>query len=352
MRDTGKGFSDAPAFMPPTSDRNHMEVLIERQIAPVSEDVTALLAVVRPILEALLFGLRQDIVQEAGGYESLKLKMLPRLYLRGDGDIGLCFEYAVHQAIRDESPAVLERVSDAMKLCKIPGGELESLLFAVEKSGKLDLVNSVKEALTESSQLLYGTRGRPVKLRRHIDQVASAFHRPRARRALPQSISGLWKADLFLGHVEFDRWVGTSVKVNERSLRAVKGLRIGVIPSRHGASDRVRKDEQKNLVVCPLPYDGSFTELFYAGWRIVQQFLSAQARVPSEGALPLSAERQVAKELAVRREFPVTEVIDVLTAQAQPGLLESDQMTARVDVAREGPSIADSILAPVPLGED
>jgi hypothetical protein len=133
-----------------------MEVRIERQVAPVAEDVTALLAVVRPILEALLFGLRQDIVDEAGGYDALKLKMLPRLYLRGDGDIGLCFEYAVHQAIRDETPAVIERVQGAMRLCRVRGSDLESLLFAVEKSGKLDLVNSVKDALTDEEWVLFG----------------------------------------------------------------------------------------------------------------------------------------------------------------------------------------------------
>jgi len=112
-----------------------MEIRVERQLNPVAEDVTALIAVVRPILEGLLFGLKQDVVVEAGGYEDLKLKMLPRLYKRGDGDIGLCFEYAVHQAIRDGNPEVMELVNEGLKECKISGSRIESLLFAVEKSG-------------------------------------------------------------------------------------------------------------------------------------------------------------------------------------------------------------------------
>lgn len=325
-----------------------MEIRVERQLNSVAEDVTALIAVVRPILEGLLFGLKQDVVVEAGGYENLKLKMLPRLYKRGDGDIGLCFEYAVHQAIRDGNPQVMERVNDGLKACKISGSRIESLLFAVEKSGKLDLVESAKSALTDESSLLAGTRGRPVKLRRHIDQVASAFHRPSSREALPQSISGLWKADLFFGHMDTDYWVGTSVKVNEKDLRAVKGLRIGVVPTTQGHTDRVRKDDAKNLVVCPLPYDGSFMELFYAGWRIVQQFVFADAQVPKEAALPLPAERQVARELEMRREFTVQQIVEVLDVQAQPELLESSQNTVQVDVRKEAKNLADSMLAPLP----
>ncbi len=238
-------------------------------------------------------------------------------------------------------------------MCKVPGKNLQSLLFAVEKSGKLDLVDSVREALTEDSRLLYGTRGRPVLLKRHIDQVASAFHRPSARRALPQSISGLWKADLFLGNADAEGWVGTSVKVNVADLRAEKGLRVGIVPTRQGRRDRVVKDEQRNLIVCPLPYDGSYMELFFAGWRIVQQFVAADARLPREDALPLPHERQVARELEMRRDATLVRAVEVLEVQAQPGLIRTSEQRVQVSTERAGnaEAIADSILAPMPRGE-
>lgn len=331
-----------------------MEVRLQSQVNAIADEVSALIAVVRPILEGLLYGLKRDVVAEVGGYNSVKLKMLPRLYRRGDGDIGLCFEYSVHHALRTGNASVCERVADALKLCKVPGHSLTSLLFAVEKSGKLDLVDSVREALTNDSRLLYGTRGRPVKLKRHIDQVASAFHRPSARRALPQSICGLWKADLFLGNADEEGWVGTSVKVNISDLRAEKGLRVGVVPTRQGRKDRVVKDDQRNLVVCPLPYDGSYMELFFAGWRIVQQFISADAKLPPEDALPLPHERQVARELEMRREVNLLRVVEVLEVQAQPGLIQSTETKVNVTTERQGnaESIAESMLAPVPKGED
>lgn len=33
------------------------------------------------------------------------------------------------------------------------------------------------------------------------------------REKLPNSINGLWKADLFVGKSEPDKWVGTTVKL-------------------------------------------------------------------------------------------------------------------------------------------
>jgi len=55
--------------------------------------------VVRPILQGTLYALKHEVIREAGGYEQFKLFMLPRLYRTGDGDCGICFEWAVHDAI-------------------------------------------------------------------------------------------------------------------------------------------------------------------------------------------------------------------------------------------------------------
>lgn len=233
--------------------------------------------------------------------------------------------------------------------CNIHGQDVNSLLFAVEKSGKLNLVDSVVQNLTDDSQLLYGTRGRPVKLRRHVQQVASAFRRPTARLALPQSISGLWKADLFVGDTGQDNWVGTSIKVNANDLRAEPGLRVGIVPTKQGRNDLVRKDDTKNIIVCPIPYDDSFMQLFYAGWRIVQQFMAADANLPSEDRLPLPHEREVARALAMRRESTVLIVVEVLEAESQRRLIESDTITPNTvaTAQQDARQIADSVLAPV-----
>ena len=113
------------------------------------------------------------------------------------------------------------------------------------------------------------------------------------RVAVPAIIQGLWKADLFVGHVDSDRWVGTTVKTQASKLEAARGLRVGIVPSRSGSHEAVIRDEQKNLVVCPLPHDGAFMEIFYEGWGVVQQVLAADVQMPSEAALPRPAERYV-----------------------------------------------------------
>ena len=218
----------------------------------------------------------------------------------------------------------------------------------MEKTGKLNLIDSVLESLTDDSQLMSGSRGRPVKLKRHILQVASAFRRPTARLALPQSISGLWKADLFIGDNGVDSWVGTSVKVNAADLRAEPGLRVGIVPTRQGRDDRVFKDEAKNIIVCPIPYDDSFMQLFYAGWRIVQQFMAADGNLPNEDRLPLPHEREVARSLAMRRESTVLVVVEVLEAESQRRLIENSTASpvTVATVQTSEPQVANSILAP------
>ena len=56
-----------------------LQLRLEWQRNPVADDVSALTAVVRPILKGVLFALRKEVVAEVGGYENVKLMMLPRL---------------------------------------------------------------------------------------------------------------------------------------------------------------------------------------------------------------------------------------------------------------------------------
>lgn len=328
-----------------------VQLRLDFQQNRVEDEVSAITAVVRPILEGLLFGLKADVVAEIGGYDDVKLKMLPRLYRPGDGDIGICFEYAVHDAIRRRDAHVIERIEDALRShCHVPGTEPSSILFGAEKAGALRLIDTAKEVLTDESRLLAGTRGQPVKLKRHIDSVAAAFRKKSAQLLLPWSIRGLWKADLFVGFSDSDKWVGTTVKINRAHLEPARGLRIGIVPTLEGRSDLTVRDEAKNLIVCPVPHDQAFMEVFYQGWGVIQQFIAADARVPKEAALPRTPERQVARYLADRREFGVREVVEVLGPLSQPELLRTEQRDAEILDTRNAESETTLVEAPMPLG--
>ena len=124
------------------------------------------------------------------------------------------------------------------------------------------------------------------------------------------------------------------------------------MPASQGNSDQIVKDERRNLMVCPLPYDGAFVETFYNAWALVVQFLEADAQVPKEVALPRPAPRQVAKMLAERREFPVADVIEALGPLAQPELLKTK--TGAAILLPSGsrtaePVTTSSVVAPIPL---
>lgn len=324
-----------------------MDIRTEIQQQPVADEVSALFAVVRPILKGLLYAIKSDVIQEAGGRDKIKLLMLPRVYRPGDGDCGICFEYAVHDAMRRGDERVVSRVVDALAACRVPGVDTQSILFGAEKTGSQQLIQTARQTLTPDSLLMYGSRGRPALLQRHLNAMAQGLRSPRSRTALPQSISGIWKADLFLGNTDTDKWVGTTVKINPGHLEAAKGLRVGITPVRQGESDAVTKDEARNLVLCPLLHDGDFMETFYAGWITVQQFIAADAHVPKEVALPRPAEREVARQLESRREFAVVDVIDALRPLAQPELLITEEREAELVFTRGTGMVTGAVVAPI-----
>lgn len=323
-----------------------MKIRQERQINPVGDEVLALVAVVQPILLGVLYALKVDIVKSAGGYESVPLKLLSRLYKPGDGDCGICFEYAVHDAMNRNDSQVLDRISTAIKLCKVPGMSTKSILFGAEKNGTIQLIDTARKILTDDSRVLYGTKGQPAKLRSYLERLVGAFKNRNTRNGLPYSIKGLWKADLFLGCSDSDRWVGTTVKNNPAQLEGAQGLRIGIVPTRQGRSDRVRKDESKNLVICPLLHDGDFMQCFYEGWQIVQAFIAADANLPKEVSLPRPAHREVARMLRDRRDFPVIEVVEALKIFGQPELLETRNKDVDLETLK-GETLTDLMVAPV-----
>jgi hypothetical protein len=331
-----------------------MEIRSEVQTAEVEDEVLAITAVVRPILRGILFGLRGENVRALGGIENVSLFALADMRSPGDGDTGICFEYAVHDAMERCEPVVVERVFDALRRCSIDGETVSSILFGVEKAGAQQLIETASDRLTDDSALMSGSRGRPVKLKRHLTGIATAFRTRTAEQTLPRSIQGLWKADLFLGSADVDRWVGTTVKITPRRLESARGLRIGIVPTRQGRSDAVRLDEDRNLVICPVPYDGSFMEVFYVAWRIVMAVLASHAQMPSEDLLPTPVEREVARLLVQRRESTVLTLIDTLAVFSQPNLLRTEEEVA--EVARLGnvewTTTTSGILAPVPLQGD
>jgi hypothetical protein len=205
------------------------------------------------------------------------------------------------------------------------------LLFGPEKDGRIPIHESVENALTEDSVLYVGNAGRPPKLKRYIPKIISAFYRNEARNNLPRSISGLWKADLFLGNSAAEQWVGTTVKINADALEGARGLRIGIYPQKNN-KDKPRKDESLNLIRLPLPYDGAFMELYYKSFFLTRAFMRADAKVPSPVALPDSEDRLVTSELEKRREYPLVDVLEVLRDMAQPDLVKtSDVQTIKPD---------------------
>lgn len=302
-----------------------MRVIETFQQERLDDPVRAKLAMMVPVLEATLYGVNRERVERLGGYKAWTLVDLAREHRAGDGDAGICFEWAVHEALAAQDPMIHPLASEVLeKYCGIDGGS-DSILFGPEKDGAIPILETTDDALTDESRVYVGNRGQPPKLKRYIPKIIRAFRRNEDRNQLPRSIGGLWKADLFLGNQTSQKWVGTTVKVNSTHLQGAQGLRIGIYP-RQNARDTPRLDTDLNLVRLPLPYDGAFMELFYKSFYLVRAFLLADARVPTPVELPDAEDRYVTQELLARRGFPLLEVIEVLRGMSQVGLLSTEEV--------------------------
>lgn len=302
-----------------------MKLLKSVQHEGLADPVRAKFAMVVPVLEATLFSMNRARVERLGGHEKMTLWDLAREGREGAGDAGICFEYAVHEAIAAEHPLIHPLASEVLeRFCGISGGS-SSILFGPEKDGVIPVIESVRDALTDDSRIYVGNRGQPPKLKRYIPQIVRAFRRTEARNNLPRSINGLWKADLFVGNRESEKWVGTTVKSNAVHLEGAQGLRIGIYP-RATAKEGPRFDEDLNLVRLPLPYDGGFMELFYKSFYLVRAFCAADAKVPPPVSLPDGEDRFITAELEARRDFPVLAVLEVLREMSQRDLVAPSEL--------------------------
>ncbi|ALX04771.1 hypothetical protein AERYTH_08710 [Aeromicrobium erythreum] len=330
-----------------------MSLRTETQANEVGDMGQAVRAAIAPILHGLLFSTKLERIEWHGGYEVITLKQLAVSREPGDGDLGICFEYAAHDAVARGEESVVDRVSEALKLCRVGDGTPSSILFGAEKAGAQSLIATAASTLTDDSRVMSGVAGRPVKLKRHLDSLARAFRQASAREALPGSIRGLWRADLFLGTTDDDRWVGTSVKHNPRDLTpGGQGMRIGLVPLPWDGSDLVRLDEQKNLVICPVPYNDAFMEVFNVAWRIVAAVMAARGKQPKAALLALASEQFVAKELVDRMNLPVLEVIEAMRVLGQPHLLRPKEEDISLVPAGRSSSTQETgqVVAPVPVG--
>lgn len=323
-----------------------MKYKLQIQRDAIRERVRARFAMVRPILRGMLNATATEVLDAAGGREKVNFEVFARLYIERPADYGICFEYAVHQAIHERDKSIHPLISNVLAdFCGLKN-ETESILFGIEKNGAARIIETAKNSLTDESRVLVGKKGKPPYLKKRLDQIAKAFHSDKHRAQLPQSIRGLWKADLFIGAPASEQWIATSLKTNRMNFEHVPGLRLALYPEE-------RRDQgprkEKDLIMCPLPYSGEFMELFGASFGIVRQIVAAKGKLPSRAELVYDDDMTVAKWLTDRSGHPVADILAALEPLAQPGFVEESDAP---DIARAiGGSTTDTeteAAAPIP----
>ena len=316
-----------------------MQYKLQIQQDEIAESTRARYAMAIPILTAMLLSTKRDIIEQAGGHDNVTLGMFARIYIEHPGDHGICFEYAVHQCIKSRDPSIHSIISEVLEdYCGVKGGA-ESILFGVEKHGPASVLETAKGALTDDSRVLVGKQGHPARLKPHLDNIARAHNSRIHLERLPNSIRGLWKADLFVGNPGPDRWVGTTLKSNRRDIEKAPGLRIALFPEER-PKEGPKKEE--NMVYCPLPYSGEFMQLFLATFNIIKAIVAAKGKQPNRIALVNDDDQTVAKWLTDRAHFPLRGILEAMEAIKQPAFLKE----AGVETGGDSTIIATS---PIPM---
>lgn len=292
-----------------------------------------LYAMISPILFGLLNGLKNEVIEDYKGMNKISLRQLARSYKKGDGDYGVCFEYAVHSAIRNKNSLVIERIQSALSMCGIEGKNTTSILLGFEKSKIIQRINNkLLSTLTENSILISSPCGERIKIKKYLQSILNSFRRKEVRDQLPESINEIWKVDLFIGNIDTDMWAAVSVKSNPRELKCAKGLAIGIIPSSWFGNQSCQINKTKDMIICPLLSDYNFMSLFNSAWQIVQNFIQSDAKIPHESLIHDGSEMRIYNRLEKNRDVPVLELVDDdLKQLAQPDFISTKIITPYMD---------------------
>ena len=255
---------------------------------------------VAPVIEATLYSLRRDRVERLGGYDHVDLEDLqPSRWRRAT---------AMPESA-SSTPSTRRsrtRTRSSTRLQRSPGGVLRYRRRIRRRScsGRRRTARSrsssrFRSALTEDSRVLCRQPWTTGEAQRVYPADRSGVPAERGAKQAARSISGLWKADLFLGNPDSEKWVGTTVKSNANGLVGAQGLRIGIYP-KVNAKDAPRKDDDLRLIRLPLHTTESSWSCSGSRSSSVGAFFRARGKVPPPISLPDAEDRFVTGELAQR----------------------------------------------------
>ena len=253
-----------------------------RQRAQLGDRGRATLALAGPILASLLMSINHERADDAKNGRSGILLCQLAYFLKTDDDgaLGDAFEYAVHQSIRACDRGVVDPLFEVLTVNEVPDDTIDSIFFARDKQGDVVLIDPDPHLVGEKTLIIPGQNQDPLFVHDHLPTIEKALKSAKHRRELPASIAGFWKADLLIGNCKEDVWLGATVKSNRTKLEKAPGLTVGIIPSRPGTIVVPQWNPQLEMWVVEVPYDNAFMELFSCSWRLVTEFLKADAKVP------------------------------------------------------------------------
>jgi hypothetical protein len=292
-----------------------MAVAAKISLLAASEPRRRLLKVALSCLEAILFSQPHWLLEEEGGTGKVRLRKLCRVFnSKHQGLRGICFEHAVHVAIRDGDDYLAPFVRSVIEQFCGLGGQITSVHFAPEKNNVQGSVAVTVASIGDETTLFLEKGLVGPKLKQYVQQLALALYNESERDKLPREILAAPKTDIFVLSVTDNVAAAATLKLNPSAIEAGPGLTVAMYPEDADRAEQPRFDKKLGLLRVPLPYK-EFCELFGVAYNMVVTYLTEQdGQTPSWQIMPNSDHRFVCQEFERRLEKSVVDVIAELRA--------------------------------------
>lgn len=267
---------------------------------------------------------------------------------KNTGMQGVCWEYAIYYAIAYQNTYVQDLINNAINYLskKNTSEKINAILWGGEKSS-ISLEN-IKKNLKDNETIW--TPNKEYSFKNYIDIIKDSFNKKNIRNTLPNDMSGIWKADLFVKKDSSNTWYAVTVKWNKSNMECYPGLSIGIYFEYVNPNNTQQNpyDIKQNpfplinmfgknyFVNCSIPFYFNFGEYYAYTFRLVKNALAnINCEKPNSliSEFPTGRERYIFNYLYDNRYAPCGQIIQYLKSFycCNNSIIESNEVILATD---------------------
>lgn len=233
---------------------------------------------------------------------------------------GFSWELSIYNAIKFNDNHIQDLINTSINM--LTGETSYERVKAILWGGEKKEINpeNIKNILSDED-LIWTERG-PLPFKQYIDMIYLAFNRSEFRKKLPQGLSGVWRADLFVKKTNSNMWFAVTVKFNRSDVKKFNGLSIGVHFEDFDKPARIERRlnpymANKGFVYCEILFKFNLGEYFSYMFRIFKDiFENINAEIKNTHSLIFDTNEKkfFFKYFYDRKDIECSKIIKILKA--------------------------------------